>query len=127
MTDDHFASPKSRTTAQLLSIFLGFVGAHRFYVGKTQTAILQACTIGGFGLWYLYDIILIAAGSFRDSEGLLVVNWEPEGDRLVPAGTTAAILDELDALRIDVAELHERLDFTERLIANPDQPRREPQ
>lgn len=127
MSDDHFASPKSRTTAQLLSIFLGFVGAHRFYVGKTQTAILQACTIGGFGLWYLYDIILIAAGSFRDSEGLLVVNWEPEGDRLVPAGTTAAILDELDALRIDVAELHERLDFTERLIANPDQPRREPQ
>ncbi len=127
MTDDLFASPKSRTTAQLLSIFLGFVGAHRFYVGKTQTAILQACTIGGFGLWYLYDIILIAAGSFRDSEGLLVVNWEPEGDRLVPPGTTAAILDELDALRIDVAELHERLDFTERLIANPDQPRREPQ
>lgn len=120
MSDDLFASPKSRTTTLLLSIFLGFVGAHRFYTGRTQSAILQALTLGGLGLWYLYDIIVIAAGSFRDGEGLVVANWEPESDRLIPAGTAAAILDDLDALRAEVTELHERLEFAERLLAKPE-------
>jgi hypothetical protein len=116
MTDDLFASPKSRLTAQLLAAFLGMFGAHRFYVGKTQSAILQACTLGGLGLWYLYDNIMIAAGSFRDAEGALVANWEPETDRLISPGTAAAIFDELDGLRGEVTELHDRLAFTERLL-----------
>lgn len=116
MTDDLFASPKSRLTAQLLAVFLGVFGAHRFYVGKTQSGILQACTLGGLGLWYLYDNIMIAAGSFRDAEGALVANWEPETDRLISPGTAAAIFDELDGLRAEVTELHDRLAFTERLL-----------
>lgn len=116
MTDDLFASPKSRLTAQLLAVFLGMFGAHRFYVGKTQSAILQACTLGGLGLWYLYDNIMIAAGSFRDAEGALVANWEPETERLISPGTAAAIFDELDGLRAEVTELHDRLAFTERLL-----------
>jgi hypothetical protein len=104
----------------MLAIFLGVFGAHRFYVGKTQTAILQAITLGGLGLWYVYDNIMIAAGSFRDGEGLLVANWEPESERLVPPGTAAAILDELDALRAEGSDLHERVEFAERLLSNPD-------
>lgn len=123
MPDDLFASPKSRLTTQMLAIFLGVFGAHRFYVGKTQTAILQALTLGGLGLWYVYDNITIAAGSFRDAEGLLVANWEPESERLIPPGTAAAILDELDALRAEVSDLHERVEFAERLLSNPDTPR----
>jgi hypothetical protein len=116
MTDDLFASPKSRLTAQLLAAFLGMFGAHRFYVGKTQSGVLQACTLGGLGLWYVYDNIMIAAGSFRDAEGALVANWEPETDRLISPGTAAAIFDELDGLRAEVTELHDRLAFTERLL-----------
>ena len=63
---------------------------------------------------------MIAAGSFRDGDGLLVSNWEPESERLVPPGTAGAILDELDQLRAEVSELHERLDFAERMLADPD-------
>ena len=37
MTGD--VSPKSRLAASLLAIFLGWVGAHRFYVGKIGTAV----------------------------------------------------------------------------------------
>lgn len=37
--------------------------------------------------------------------------------RAVEAGTDPAILEELDALRRDVAELQERADFSERLLA----------
>jgi hypothetical protein len=32
---------------------------------------------------------------------------------------SAAVLDELDALRAEVAELNERMDFAERLLAQP--------
>jgi hypothetical protein len=37
--------------------------------------------------------------------------------RTVEAGTDPAVLEELDALRRDVAELQERVDFSERLLA----------
>ena len=31
-------------------------------------------TVGGFGLWVLYDLIIIVAGSFRDKEERLGVS-----------------------------------------------------
>lgn len=120
MSDELFASPKSRTVTMLLAFFLGVFGVHRFYTGKVQSGVLMALTLGGFGIWWLADNIVIAAGSFRDGDGLLVSNWEPESARLVPPGTAGAILDELDQLRAEVSELHERLDFAERMLANPD-------
>ncbi len=119
MTDELFASPRSRLVTLLLGFFLGIFGAHRFYVGKIGTGILQALTLGGLGLWYLYDLIMILTGSFRDADGLLISDWEPEQERLVHAGTAAAIFDELDQLRAEVSELNERVDFAERLLADP--------
>lgn len=119
MTDDLFASPKSRLVTQMLAFFLGVFGVHRFYVGRIQSGILQLLTLGGFGIWWLYDNIMILAGSFRDADGALVANWEPETDGLIPAGTAGAILDELDQLRAEVNDLHERVDFAERLLAEP--------
>lgn len=111
-------SDKSRGVALALATILGPFGGHRFYVGKTGTGILMAVTVGGLGLWYLYDLILVASGSFRDAEGRLVKRWDPEES---PAGTllSAEVLDELDVLRRQVAELAERVDFTERLLASP--------
>jgi hypothetical protein len=112
------SSDKSRGVALALSVFLGVFGAHRFYVGKVNSGILMACTLGGLGIWYLYDCILIGAGQFRDSEGRLVRRWDPEvmesGERI-----SSEVLEELDALRHEVAELAERVDFAERLLAKP--------
>lgn len=120
MTDDDlFASPKSRLTTILLAAVLGVFGAHRFYVGKTQTAVAMLLTLGGLGLWYVYDLIMIAAGSFRDSEGRFVTNWEAENMNLPGSITAASVLDELDALRTEVNDLHERLEFAERLLSDP--------
>jgi hypothetical protein len=111
-------SPKSRGVALALAAILGPFGAHRFYVGKTGTGALMAATIGGLGIWYLYDLILIASGSFRDAENRMVRRWDPEES---PSGTPlpAEVLDELDLLRRQMAELAERVDFTERLLASP--------
>ncbi len=117
--DEMFASPKSRTVALLLAVFLGVFGAHRFYVGKTSSAVLQLVTLGGLGIWWLADLIIIVSGSFRDDEGRLLSSWEPEADHLVTSGTAASILDDLDALRAEVADLHERVEFAERLLSDP--------
>ena len=56
-------------TTLLLCIFLGYFGVHRFYTGNTGIGIAQLLTFGGCGIWWLIDIILIAAGSYRDGNG----------------------------------------------------------
>lgn len=63
-------SDKKFLPALLLAIFLGFVGAHRFYVGKVGTAVLQICTLGGCGVWVLVDIVMMVTGAFTDKQGL---------------------------------------------------------
>jgi TM2 domain-containing membrane protein YozV len=111
-------SEKSRGVALALAAVLGPFGGHRFYVGKVGTGVLMAATIGGLGLWWLYDLILVASGSFRDVNDRLVRRWDPEE---APRGgpMPAEVMDELDLLRQQVAELAERVDFAERLLASP--------
>jgi hypothetical protein len=121
MTDATVPSPRSRTVALLLAVLLGMFGAHRFYSGRTQSAIMMALTLGGAGLWWLYDLILVSAGSFRDAEGRLISAWEPEADRpaLTSDATVAAMYEEIDQLRGEVISLTERVEFAERLLASP--------
>ena len=68
-------SEKIILPAFLLCWFLGFFGAHRFYVGKTGTAILQILTIGGLGVWTLVDFIMIIIGKFKDKDSKTLTKW----------------------------------------------------
>jgi TM2 domain-containing membrane protein YozV len=56
-------------TLLLLSFFLGAFGVDRFYVGKIGTGVLKLVTLGGCGVWWLIDLIMIICGKFTDSNG----------------------------------------------------------
>ena len=67
-------SEKNWLTTLLLSIFLGSLGVHRFYAGKIGTGILMLLTLGGCGIWYWIDLIIIIMGKFTDKDGNMIVN-----------------------------------------------------
>ena len=73
---DANASRLSRMVALVLALLLGLVGAHRFYVGRTGSALAMLFTLGGLGIWWLIDIIIVMTGQLVDSEGKRVSEWE---------------------------------------------------
>ena len=66
-------SGKKWQTALALSVFLGVLGFDRFYLGKIGTGILKLLTWGGFGIWWIADIITIASGKMTDSRGQALI------------------------------------------------------
>lgn len=65
-------SAKSWLSTLLLCFFVGYLGVHRFYVGKTGTGVAMLLTLGGCGIWTLIDFIMIIMKKFTDSEGNLI-------------------------------------------------------
>lgn len=67
---------KSFIATWLLSWFLGFFGVDRFYLGKVGTGVLKLVTIGGLGIWFLVDLILVLCGVQRDASGRELAGYE---------------------------------------------------
>jgi hypothetical protein len=53
--------------AAMLSLFLGVFGIDRFYLARVVTGIFKLLTAGGFGIWYVIDLILILSGNMKDN------------------------------------------------------------
>lgn len=65
-------SERSFLVVLLLCIFLGWLGVHRFYVGKIWTGFFYLLTFGFFGIGTLLDFVMIACQQFTDKEGLQI-------------------------------------------------------
>lgn len=48
---------KSQLVTFFLSLFLGFFGADHFYLGFILSGVLKLVTLGGIGLWWLFDVV----------------------------------------------------------------------
>ncbi len=55
-----------------LSLLLGVFGADRFYLGSIWLGLLKAVSFGGFGAWWVIDIILLLTVGMKNSEGQVV-------------------------------------------------------
>lgn len=103
MTDPGSTSPQSRLAAALLCALFGWVGAHRFYAGKSGTALLMVLTLGGFGIWVALDLILILAGVFTDAEGRALRVWQATAE--VSPEPTAALRGRVDQIDRQLTDL----------------------
>lgn len=62
---------RNRIILLIVSIFFGQIALDRFIMKQWGLAILKLLTLGGLGIWYIIDIILIATG--HEFKG---VKWE---------------------------------------------------
>ena len=60
---------KKKSTALIISILIGELGIDRFYLGYKGLGVLKLLTAGGAGIWWIYDIIMIATGKMKDASG----------------------------------------------------------
>jgi serine/threonine protein kinase len=65
-------SPYSWTSVWMRCYFFGFFGAHCFYVGRINDGFKRLFTFGGFGWWWIIDLLAIANGEFKDSAGRVI-------------------------------------------------------
>jgi hypothetical protein len=69
-------NPKTFWIAFVLCLLLGLFGAHRFYLGK-KSAWLMLISLGGLGLWWLVDVVLLLASQLKDNQQIPVINPKP--------------------------------------------------
>lgn len=84
---------KSKTIAYILLIFLGWLGAHRFYIGKFFSGLIYMFTGGlmGIGLFFdlftlggkvdIYNAIHMNRGSSNVNTNTIIVNVDKQSEK----------------------------------------------
>lgn len=61
-------------TTMIYSVLLGFLAMDRFCLGHTGTAVGKLLTLGGLGIWWIVDVVLLVTGNLRPEDDS---NWVP--------------------------------------------------
>jgi TM2 domain-containing membrane protein YozV len=101
-----------------LCLLFGIFGAHRFYVGKITTGILQLITLGGLGIWAMIDLVMILCGVFTDSGGNPITKWT--GEQLMVDDTRL-----IQEIHQGLSRMEERVETLETILLDREQNRSE--
>jgi hypothetical protein len=66
---DELGEEKLRSKALTRSLFLGFLGVDRFYLGYRRMGVLKVITLGLLGVWWAFDFFLILTNKVPDAAG----------------------------------------------------------
>ena len=72
---------KNKTVLIILSYLLGFLGVDRMYLGCTKSGIAKMLTFGGFGVWYIIDLVFILINGYNKSNKPAICDnykWEKQ-------------------------------------------------
>ncbi|WP_307740028.1 NINE protein [uncultured Parolsenella sp.] len=93
--------------ALLLCVFLGFFGAHRFYLRRWGTGILYLCTGGLLLFGWVYDIVMLAralhrlnGGDASTSERVALLDGAGEDDAAYLLATVSGALKNLGGFNL---------------------------
>ncbi|MGA0351556.1 MAG: NINE protein [Acholeplasmataceae bacterium] len=68
--DQTYRSNRNETNGLvLLLIFIFLPGVHYFLVRRFISGVLFLATFGGFGIWWVIDLVMIVTSNFKDSDG----------------------------------------------------------
>ena len=65
-------SEKNFMVVVILLLFLGWAGAHKFYVGKIGMGVLYLLTGGLLGIGVIVDLIMLVCKKYTDKDGKIV-------------------------------------------------------
>jgi len=88
------SNEKQYLTATFFSIFLGWLGVDRFYLGHVGLGIVKLLTFGGFGIWWLIDIIWIGLGNAKTQSGVVLERTE-SATKVVYVGLAIFVIFEI--------------------------------
>ena len=71
----HDPSESNKTILPIVLFLILLPTVHRFYVGKIGTGLLFFFTVGGLGIWWIYDVIIAITGNFTDKQGRKITRW----------------------------------------------------
>ena len=60
-------------TILFFSVFLGFCGIDQFCLGYCCLGVAKLLTLGGLGVWWLVDVLLLLSGNLEPNNGF---TWE---------------------------------------------------
>lgn len=112
----------NKTTVLIICILFGYLGFHRFYVGKTQSGFVYLFTLGFFGLGWILDIILILTDKFVPFESDISHNNHIDNESTTKSkkyyllDTSSKTIHEMDCPKINEIPISNR--FTTANVQN---------